>query len=47
LAELAFIYAVRELVKKFNKEHKLFDSGLNFELEDFDIVFALNFLEVN
>jgi hypothetical protein len=47
LVELAYIYAVGELVEKFDKRSEPLDSGFDFRLENLDAVFALNFLEVN
>jgi hypothetical protein len=47
LMELADVYAVSELVKKFDERCKLLDSGFDFGLEDLDTIFALNFLEVD
>jgi hypothetical protein len=47
LVEFTDVYAVRELVEKFDKRYKPLDSGFDLGLEDFDTIFALNFLEVD
>jgi hypothetical protein len=47
LMKFTNIYSVSKLVEKLNKRSELFDSGLDFRLEDLDAIFALNFLEVN
>jgi hypothetical protein len=47
LMELADIYAVSELVEKFDERSEPLDSGFDFGLEDLDAIFALNFLEVD
>jgi hypothetical protein len=47
LVEFAYVHAVGELIEKFDKRCEPFDGGSNFGLEDFNAVFALNFLKVN
>jgi hypothetical protein len=47
LMEFANVYAVSKLVKEFNEESESFNNGLNFKLEDLDMVFTLNLFEVN
>jgi hypothetical protein len=47
LMKFADIYAFSELVKEFDEGGKPLDGGFDFGLEDLDVVFALNFLEVN
>jgi hypothetical protein len=47
LVEFTDVYAVKKLVEKFDKRCKLLDSGSDFRLEDFDAIFALDFLEVD
>jgi hypothetical protein len=43
--KLADVYAVSELVEKFDEGSKSFDSGFNFRPEDIDVVFALDLLK--
>jgi hypothetical protein len=45
--ELADVYAVSELVEKFDERSEPLDSGFDFGLEDLDAIFALNFLKVD
>jgi hypothetical protein len=45
--EFANVYAIGELVEKFDERSEPLDSGFDFGLEDLDAVFALNFLEVD
>jgi hypothetical protein len=45
--KLANVHAIGELVEKFNERGELFDSSSDFELEDLDTIFTLDFLEVN
>jgi hypothetical protein len=47
LMKLADVYAVSELVEKFDERSKPLDGGFDFGLEDLDAIFALNFLEVD
>jgi hypothetical protein len=47
LVEFANVYAIGELVEKFDKRSEPLNSGFDFELEDLDAVFDLNFLEVD
>jgi hypothetical protein len=47
LVKFANVYAISKLVEKFDKRSELLDSGLNFELKDLYIIFALNLCEVD
>jgi hypothetical protein len=47
LVEFADVYTIGELVEKFNEKSEPFDSSSDFELEDLDTIFTLDFLEVD
>jgi hypothetical protein len=47
LMKLANVYAVSELVEKFDERSKPLDGGFDLGLEDLGTIFALYFLEVD
>jgi hypothetical protein len=47
LVELACVHMVRELVKEFDERSELLNSGFNLGSENLDVIFTLDFLEVN
>jgi hypothetical protein len=47
LMKFADVYAVSELVEKFDERSKPLDGGFDLGLEDLDAIFALDFLEVD